>query len=338
MIETVKNLPTFDVFVILFLFYCIFMGGKRGIFLQITSIVSLLAGWYVSSRYSVNFKSYFPLGDALSGKAASIATFFAVEIGVLILGKVLSGMLVGGILKEANRQLGALFGLVKGLIVCLVVTYFAVTLSSTSKKFVIGSQSGRMMIQLLCEIQKIIPDNAQTAKVKSALDDFHKAAGDGNAVKRTSTNYQISTFKEDIANSFQKAKEKANTLKKTIGELDSLTKSFNGFQKNLSFGDSYDNYSQEPDYFDPTRSGDSAKNYVEHEQSVTRFSDSEVSTAESSAQDDIFQKADDIFSRSLFRTVSPVDESDRQNRISNSKDIYGSGVSSSSDRYYTPSY
>lgn len=335
MIETIKNLPAFDVFVILFLLYCIFMGGKRGIFLQITSIIALLAGWYVSSRYSVNFKSYFPLGDTLSGKVASIATFFAVEIGVLILGKILSGMLIGGVLKEANRQLGALFGLVKGLIVCLVVTYFAVTLSSTSKKFVIGSQSGRMLVQLLYEVQKIIPDNPQTAKVKSALDDFHKAAGDGNAVKKTSSTYQISTFKNDIANSFQKAKEKASSFKKTMGEIDSLTESFSEFQKRLSFGDLSEELSQEP-Y--PTQSSDSAYNDSNQKRSSTPFSTDEFFSAEKKSQDDILQKADDIFSRSLFRTVSPVDESDRQNRISNSKDIYGSGVSSDADRYYTPNY
>lgn len=337
MVETLKNLPVFDVFVILFLLYCLFMGGKRGIFLQITSIIALLAGWYVSSRYSFNFKSYFPLGDTLSGKAASVFTFFIVMIGVSILGRVLSGMLIGGILKEVNRQLGALFGLIKGFIICLVITYFAVTISSATKKIVTGSQSGRMMVQILYEAQKIIPDNPQTAKVKSALNDFQKAADDGNAVKKTSSTYQISTFKDDIANSFQKAKGKASSLKKTMGEISSFTENLNEFQKNLSFGDFYKRTSEEMDSFVPTQSSDYAYAGSQPEKS-SPSSASQVSPVESSAQDDIFRDADAIFSRSLFRTVSPVDESDRQNRIPDSRDIYSSGGGSGSERYYTPNY
>ena len=335
-IETIKSLPAFDVFVILFLLYCIFMGGKRGMFLQITSIASLLAGWYVSSRYSAHFVSYFPLGDTLSGKASSVVTFFAVMIGITILGRVLSGMFIAGVLKEVNRQLGALFGLIKGVVVCLVITYFAVTLSNATKNFVIGSQSGKMMVQILCEAQTIIPDNPQTVKVRSALDDFKKAAADNNAVKSTSSTYQISTFKNDIANSFYKAKEKSASLKKSVQELNSLTSSLTGLKNKFSGDGSSHEIGGNADTYGAAQTTPIVENRSVPQAPPSIPTPPDVPQPDS--QDDVLQTADAIFSRNLFRSVSPVDQTDRQPHSVGSNDIYGSGDDTRSSRYYTPSY
>ena len=305
-------------------------------FLQITSIVALLAGWYVSSRYSVKFESYFPIGDALRQKAASVVTFFAVVILVTIFGRVLSGMFIGGVLKEVNRQLGALFGLVKGVIVCLVITYFAVTLSSPTKNFVIGSRSGRLMVQILCEAQKIIPDNPQTAKVKSALNDFKKAAGGDDALKTTSSGYQISTLKDDIAKSFQRAKEKGKSIKKSVDELGAFTENLNNLKKSLPFGGASQETVEVVDTYGAAQTSAAPETHSSAQAPASIAV--ETSRSPDLSQDDIYQKADAIFSRSAFRSVSPVDESDGRNRSAGSNDIYGHNTGSSSARSYTPSY
>lgn len=335
MIEAIKSLPAFDVFVILFLLYCLFMGGKRGMFLQITSIFALLAGWYVSSRYSANFESWFPVGGVLRQKATPVLTFFAVMILVTILGRVFSGMFIGGVLKEINRQLGALFGLVKGVIVCLVITYFAVTLSNPTKNFVIGSQSGKLMVQILYEAQKIIPDNPQTARVKSALDDFKKAAGGDNAVKTTSSSYQISKFKDDITKSFQKTREKGVSFKRSVEQFNSLTDNLNNLKMNLPFGGGTQEATGEIGTHSPAQTTAAEKHSVTPDIAAAA---NEIPRSVDLSQDDIYQKADAIFSRNVFRSVSPVDESDRQSRSAASNDIYSSSAGSSSGRFYTPSY
>lgn len=294
MLTSIKNLPVYDLFVIAFLLFCMFRGGMRGFFSQLVSIVALVASWYLASRYGDHLEPYIPLKDPLKGTVAILVTFILLVMGIRILSKMIGGMFSGAVFKEINRQMGALVGLVKGCVICLIITFFAVIACNTTKNMVIGSQSGRIMVRTIFRLQKVIPDGPQHAQVREALDEFAKAAGNEEDFGETEE-YQIDSFKEDIANIFQRTKEEGEQLKQTANQINSFTQSVNSFRQNLS-GNS---------------SGTSAAN-------------GPVSSSPSvSKQDEVLKKTDSIFSRNSFRAVSPVDErSEGRPSSSSSNDLY----------------
>ena len=60
-------------------------------------------------------------------------------------------------LKEFDRQMGALFGLAKGVLFCVVITFFAVTLSENLRQTVLGSFSGRAIAVLIKNATPVLP-------------------------------------------------------------------------------------------------------------------------------------------------------------------------------------
>lgn len=319
MIESIKHLPAFDIFVIVFLLYCIFRGGKRGIFMQITSIIALFVSWYLASRYSSVLEPYVPLNEILRKKVAAIGTFIIANIALNLLFRIISGGVTQGLLKEVNRQMGALFGLAKGILVCFILTYFAVITSAATKKLVLGSQSGRIMASAICALPDKLPSNSHTVKIKTALEEFQKEVGNQPIQEKTSSDYQISAFKNDIASSLQKVKEKGSTLKSTIDNLNTLSSSISDFQNKIQ----------------ETVNGNRPAPSVESGQTV-----SAAKTEIPSDNDDPINKTgsllDSIFSQKSFKAVSPVDNGDRSAERNSFSEIYG--PETDNQTYYNPYY
>jgi len=65
-------------------------------------------------------------------------------------------------LKEFDRQVGALVGLVKGVLLCVLITLFAVALLDEPKrKSIVNSRSGYYIAVLLDKAHPIMPDQVQ---------------------------------------------------------------------------------------------------------------------------------------------------------------------------------
>jgi hypothetical protein len=60
-------------------------------------------------------------------------------------------------LKDFDRQIGALFGFTKGVLLCLVITFFAVTLSESLRQNVLRTYSGHYIAVLIKQTSPIMP-------------------------------------------------------------------------------------------------------------------------------------------------------------------------------------
>jgi uncharacterized membrane protein required for colicin V production len=60
-------------------------------------------------------------------------------------------------LREFDRQIGALFGAFKGVLLCVAITFFAVTLSTSARGSVLKSRSGVYIAQLLNKADAVMP-------------------------------------------------------------------------------------------------------------------------------------------------------------------------------------
>jgi len=64
-------------------------------------------------------------------------------------------------LKEFDHQIGAAFGLVKGALLCLVITFFVVTLSEPGRQAVLKSTSGKYIAVAIQKGTPLMPEEVR---------------------------------------------------------------------------------------------------------------------------------------------------------------------------------
>lgn len=120
----------FDVVVVIILCFCLIRGGFRGLIKEVSSIVGVLAGFYVAYTYYPKLAAW--LGKWISDAGYSnILAFMVIFCGVFIAVSVL-GIIIRYIINKASsgwadRMGGVLLGLVKG---CLVVAVLFLALTA----------------------------------------------------------------------------------------------------------------------------------------------------------------------------------------------------------------
>jgi len=92
---------------------------------------------------------------------AMFLLFAATSAAIWLLFHLVSGLINRLKLKEFDHQLGALFGLLKGILFCVVITFFAVTLSESARRLVLQSNSGDLIARGIRDAAPILPDDVR---------------------------------------------------------------------------------------------------------------------------------------------------------------------------------
>lgn len=194
-----SGIAPYDIFVILLLVLLTLWGGFRGMFSQITSIISLVASWFISSRCYSLVSPMVPLGEPWKDSISVLILFFIVMFACRLLGKMLGGAVKQTKLKEFDRQMGALCGLIKGCVICLLITFFAVISAEQSRSLVVSSRSGQFMVRVISSIEKYVPENSNHAKIREALEQFADSASkEGASVEPVSLAEEVDQVKAKL--------------------------------------------------------------------------------------------------------------------------------------------
>jgi hypothetical protein len=100
--------------------------------------------------------------------------FAATSLGVWIAFRFVAKAIDRVKLKEFDRQMGALFGAAKGVLYCLILTFFAVTLSEGTRQRVLDSRSGYYAAVLVEKGTPMMPE-----KVRNALGEYIRKLDEG---------------------------------------------------------------------------------------------------------------------------------------------------------------
>lgn len=136
-------IQSYDVLMLAVLILAALFGLWKGMAWQLASLASLVLSCLVALRCSG------PLAPYISGRQpwnrflAMLILYLATSLAIWLVFRLVAGIIDRVQLKEFDRQMGALFGLAKGVLLCLVITFFAVTLSENSRQSVLRSHSGK---------------------------------------------------------------------------------------------------------------------------------------------------------------------------------------------------
>lgn len=154
----------FDLFVLVVLVLATFWGGVRGIVSQLTSLLSWLASAYIATHYYYVVAKFMNSSYSLQTPMAMVVTFIASALIIRIFSNLVKNFVSMAGLGEFDRQMGALLGLVKGLLLCLLVSFLMIVATEKTRTVIEASNTGPYFAAFVSSIQSHLPDSEMTQK------------------------------------------------------------------------------------------------------------------------------------------------------------------------------
>ena len=152
---------TYDIIMPGLLILMTLRGLWKGLIHQVASLLSAFLSLWVAIQYADRLAPYVggtaPTNQWVAMLILYVATAFLVW---LISGRVtamLHKMKLGGF----DHQMGAILGLCCGVVLCMVITFFVVTLSEQGRQMVLESRSGYWAARILENVDQILPEKSQ---------------------------------------------------------------------------------------------------------------------------------------------------------------------------------
>ncbi|MGA2797474.1 MAG: CvpA family protein [Thermoguttaceae bacterium] len=151
----------YDIVMLVVLLGAAVFGAWKGMVWQLASLASLLVSAAVAIHFSTPLAPYFSATEPWNRFLAMLVLYILTSLAIWLLFRMVSGIVNRVKLREFDRQMGALFGLAKGVLFCVVITFFAVTLSEPARQIVLKSYSGYAIACLTRNANPILPEDVR---------------------------------------------------------------------------------------------------------------------------------------------------------------------------------
>ena len=150
------GVTVYDGVMALIVFFCTIHGFWKGATWQIAPIMSLVLGYMIAMPMSVTTAHYF--GAPPQNRLFALVTIY---IGVSLVVYLMVRSFRAGIdkakLTEFDKHIGALLGLVKGLLLTLAITVILLIYSATARDLILKSESSTIAAKIINAVYPILP-------------------------------------------------------------------------------------------------------------------------------------------------------------------------------------
>ncbi|MCE5268847.1 MAG: CvpA family protein [Planctomycetaceae bacterium] len=154
-------LAPYDIVMLAVLAGTLLWGLWKGMAWQAASLCSVVLSGAVAIHSSPSVAPWFGQQEPWNRFFAMLVLYVVTAGAIWISFRLVSGVLDRVQLKEFDRQLGGLFGLAKGALYCILITFFAVTLSEPSRQSVLESRSGDLIARGIRNANPILPEDVR---------------------------------------------------------------------------------------------------------------------------------------------------------------------------------
>lgn len=148
----------YDVLMIGVLVAATLFGAWKGLVWQLASLAAIIASYLVALRFREPVSQFVHASPPWNVFVAMLVLYVGTSLAIWIAFRMVSQFIDRMKLKEFDRQIGALFGFAKGLLLCVLVTLFAVTLlGENQRQAIVRSRSGNYIAQLLDKSSAVMP-------------------------------------------------------------------------------------------------------------------------------------------------------------------------------------
>lgn len=151
-------MDTYDLLMVFVLLATTLFGFWKGMAWQIASLASIVVSYIAALRFSEQLAPVFGEHAPWNRFVAMLAIYIVTSFIIWTMFRLVSGAIDKVKLEAFDRQLGAMFGLAKGVLLCVVITFFAVTLlPPVQGEAIVASRSGRYIVLLLDKSHSVLP-------------------------------------------------------------------------------------------------------------------------------------------------------------------------------------
>jgi membrane protein required for colicin V production len=151
-------MQAYDVFMLIVLALAIVWGAWKGLAWQIASIASIGVSYFVALHFRQPLAGVIDASPPWNVFSAMLILFLGTGLIVWVAFNLVSEFIERVKLKEFDRQLGAVFGACKGVLLCVLITLFSVALLGDGQRQAIcNSRSGYYIAVLLDRADMMIP-------------------------------------------------------------------------------------------------------------------------------------------------------------------------------------
>ena len=137
-------------------------GAWKGSAWQLTSLTSIVVGYFIAYRYHAVVSPWIPVPAPGSVVLAMLLLFLLTSWAIWAAFRRLAKWLDRLQLRGFDHRLGALLGLAKGTILCVVITFCAVVfLGASQRQAIVQSTSGYCAAVLLQRSRRLLPAEAR---------------------------------------------------------------------------------------------------------------------------------------------------------------------------------
>ena len=153
------SIETYDIVMLAVLLAATAFGAWKGLAWQVASLAAIFASYLVAYQFRHTFAAWIPVRAPWSIFLAMLLLYILTSAGIWVMFQWVAKYIDRLKLKEFDRQIGALLGFAKGVILCVIITLFAVTLLGDQQRAsIVNSRSGYYIAVLLSKSHGLMPE------------------------------------------------------------------------------------------------------------------------------------------------------------------------------------
>lgn len=156
-------MQTYDMLMLVVLVAATVFGFWKGMAWQIASLASLIVSYFASLKFGEQLAPLFGQQAPWNKFVAMFAIYVGASFVIWMLFRFVAGAIDKIKLESFDKQLGALFGFAKGVLLCIGITFFAVTMVPAQGEAIAGSRSGHYIVALLDKAHSVFPPEIHQA-------------------------------------------------------------------------------------------------------------------------------------------------------------------------------
>lgn len=147
----------YNALLLIILLWSVWRGYARGMAWQLAAIAALVLCFGFAAPLSLTVAPLIKVDPPMNRWLAMLAIYLVFSFGSFAAARTVRGVLETFQFQEYDRHLGAVCGLIKGGIACLVLTFFVVALSESARENVLRTTSGRVAGYALFRLGAVMP-------------------------------------------------------------------------------------------------------------------------------------------------------------------------------------
>jgi membrane protein required for colicin V production len=151
-------MQTYDLVMLAVLAAATLFGFWKGLAWQIASLASLVASYFLALKFADRLAPMVSQHAPWNKFLAMLIIYAGASAAIWMIYRIIGGAIDRVKLNEFDRQMGALVGFAKGVLLCIAITFFAVTLlGQVQRDKIVASKSGQYIVQILDKADAVAP-------------------------------------------------------------------------------------------------------------------------------------------------------------------------------------